>query len=59
MKKIKEYFKGVRSEFKKIKWPTRKELFKYSLITIIFIILCSLFFLGIDMVMAYIRSVVK
>lgn len=59
MKKLKEYFNGVKKEFKNIKWPTKKELFKYSVVTIIFIILSSLFFLGIDSLMAYIRTVVK
>lgn len=59
MTKLNDYFKGVKKEFKNIKWPTKKELFKYSVITIIFIIMTSLFFLVIDSLMAYIRTVVK
>ena len=33
-----------KSEFKKIKWPTKKEMVKYSISTIIFIIFFAVFF---------------
>ncbi len=35
---------GVKSEFQKIHWPSRYDLIKYSLATIIFVIILSLFF---------------
>ncbi len=38
---------GVKSEFQKIHWPSRYDLIKYSLATIIFVIILSLFFYAI------------
>jgi preprotein translocase subunit SecE len=35
---------GVASEFKKIHWPSKYDLVKYSLATIIFVIILALFF---------------
>ena len=29
LSKVKNYFKGVRSELKKVNWPTKKELINY------------------------------
>ena len=40
---IKDYFKGVRTEMKKVVWPTKKELGSY---TIVVIITCAIFALG-------------
>jgi preprotein translocase subunit SecE len=33
--KIKDYFTGVRSEMKKVSWPSKKETWKYTLVVII------------------------
>lgn len=38
------FFKGVRSEIKKVHWLDRKNMVKYSIATICFIIFCALFF---------------
>lgn len=43
--KKESYFKGVKEEAKKIVWPSRKELVKYSISTIVFILFMVLFFL--------------
>ena len=32
--RIRDYFKGVISELKKVSWPTRKELYRYTLVVI-------------------------
>ena len=45
-----------KSEFKKIKWPTKKEMVKYS--TIIFIIFFAVFFLLIQLLMSFLKSVI-
>ncbi len=58
MKKIKTFFKNVFGELKKVKWPTRKEMVKYTFATVIFICLLSLFFYGITYGMAFIKSLV-
>ncbi len=35
---------GVKSEFQKIHWPSKYDLVKYSLATIFFVVILSLFF---------------
>ena len=32
LSKVKNYFKGVRSELKKVNWPTKKELTNYTIV---------------------------
>ena len=38
-----EYFKGVRTEMKKVEWPTKKELVSY---TAVVVMTCAVFALG-------------
>ena len=33
--RLKDYFKGVASEMKKVAWPTKKETYKYTLVVIV------------------------
>ena len=47
---------GVKSEFEKVHWPTKKDMVKYSIATIVFVIFCGLFFYAIDIVFAFIKS---
>ena len=56
MKKIIKYFKGVKKEFARIVWPTKKHLIKYYIATICFIIFFSLFFYLFDTVVALIME---
>lgn len=50
---------GVKSEAKKVHWPTRKDMVKYSIATVLFIIFCSLFFYIIDIIFALIQSIFR
>ena len=45
---IKKWFKEVFSEFKKVRWPDKKEMIKYSIATIVFILFFALFFYVIE-----------
>ena len=38
MKKIKKFFSEVKKELSKVKWPNRKDMVKYSIATISFVI---------------------
>ena len=38
--RLRDYFKGVAAEMKKVAWPTRKETYKYTLVVII---ICAAF----------------
>ena len=50
---------GVKSEAKKVHWPSRKDMFKYSIATVSFIVFCSLFFYIIDIIFALVQSIFK
>ena len=58
MKKIKNFFKEVKSELNKVKWPNRKDMLKYSIATISFVIFFAVFFYLIDLGVAFIKSMV-
>ena len=45
---LKEYFKGVRVETKKVVWPTRKELVSYTVVVIIACAFFGLLIWGVD-----------
>ena len=48
MKKIKNFFGGVRQEIKTVTWPTGKELRKYTLTVFAVCLLFVLFFAVVD-----------
>ena len=60
-KKVKTHKKGflheVKAEMDKVKWPSRKEMVKYSIATIVFVIFFALFFYGIDLILALLKEV--
>lgn len=47
---------GVKSEFKKVHWTNKKDMLKYSIATIFFVIFCSGFFYLINVLFALIQS---
>ena len=47
---------GVKSEFKKVHWTSKKDMIKYSIACIVFIVFCSLFFYLIDVLFAFVQS---
>ena len=42
--KKESWWHGVKSEFKKVRWPSKKEMIKYSIATIVFILFFLAFF---------------
>ena len=57
--KIVLFFKGVKSEWKRVKWPTKKDMIKYSVATIVLVVGCSVFFYVIDVLLAFLHSLGK
>ena len=43
---------GVKSEFNKVFWPTKENMVKYSITTILFVIFLAVFFYLIDVIFA-------
>ena len=52
----KSFIKEVKAEMKKVKWPTKKEMIKYSITTLIFILLFAGFFYLIDVLFALLKG---
>ena len=59
MKKIARFLVGVKNELKKVRWLSKKEMIQYSVATIAFILIFSIFFGGLDLILAGIKMVVK
>lgn len=53
---VKAWFKGVASEFKKVRWPNKKEMIKYSIASIVFILFFALFFYAIELIIYFIKQ---
>ena len=53
---IVKYFKGVKKEIGRIRWTTPKDLLKYSLTTIAFMVFLGAYFYVIDLLITLIRS---
>ena len=51
-----EYVKGVKKERSRIKWTSKKDLLKYAISTIAFMIFFGVFFYLIDLLVAVLRS---
>ena len=56
-KSITKYFKGVKKEIGRIRWTTPKNLLKYSLTTVSFMLFLGVYFYIIDLLISLIRSV--
>ena len=50
---------GVKSEFLKVHWPSKKDMVRYSFATIFFVVFCSLFFYLINVIFALIQLLFK
>lgn len=57
--KFRVFCHGVKSEFLKVHWPSKKDMFRYSIATIFFVVFCSLFFYLIDVIFALFQSIFK
>ena len=54
---ISKYFKGVKKEISRIRWTSGKELTKYSVTAVLFMLFLGAYFYAIDILVSLIRSV--
>ena len=47
-KKVSQFFVNVANEMKKVRWPTKKELVKYTITVIVTVTFVTLFFVVVD-----------
>lgn len=55
--KFRIFCHGVKSETLKVHWPSKKDMLKYSIATVGFIVFCSLFFYLIEVIFALIQTI--
>ena len=55
-KKKDSFFKGVKKELAKVKWPTAKEVLKYTIATVVFIIILVAFFAALNLLMSFVKG---
>ena len=53
----KSYFKAVKSEMSKVVWPEKKDLIKYTVATIVFVIILVGFFLLLNLGLSVVKGV--
>ena len=51
--KVAKYFKDLKSEFKKVVWPTKKQVINNTMVVLVTILLIGLFVGGIDIFMGW------
>ena len=51
--------KGVKQEMKKVKWPTVKEVVKYTFATLVFCVILALFFMLLNVILSSIVSYIR
>lgn len=58
-KRIGGYFSGVAKEIKRIRWTNKKDLVKYSVATVVFVLFFGLYFYVIDWIVLLVRRLAK
>ena len=57
MKKLARFFVNVKKEMKKVRWPKKKEMIKFSIATIVIVCFFMLFFTASDIVISLVKKV--
>ena len=57
MKKLARFFVSVKKEMKKVRWPKKKEMIKFSVATIAVLCFFMLFFTASDVIISLVRKV--
>ncbi len=48
--------KGIKKEMKLVKWPTAKEILKYTIATVVFCVVLVAFFEVLNLILAFIKG---
>ena len=49
----KGFFKGVKSELKKVVWPTKKQLINNTMMVVVLVVALAVIVLGFDMILEF------
>lgn len=50
------FFKNMKLELSKVNWPESKNILKYTIATLVFIVILAIFFEGLNFIQAAIRG---
>ena len=50
------FFSGIKKELRLVKWPTAKEIVKYTIATVIFCVVFVAFFQALNLIMAFVKG---
>ena len=50
------FFKGIKKELKQVRWPSFKDMLKYTIATLVFCIILVTFFEVLNIIMAIIKG---
>ena len=56
---MKKFFKNLKQELKKVKWPNRTDMIKYSIATLSIILFFFVFFTASDLIIMGIKELMK
>ena len=54
--KKESYFVSLKNELSKVKWPSKQEIFKYTVSTVVFVAALVLFFILLSVLMSVIKG---
>lgn len=57
--KIKSFFKGVDKERKMVRWPSSKDMFKYSVMVLTLMVFFGLYFYLLDVLFTFLKGLVS
>lgn len=58
VKKKESLFKEVKKEMSKVHFPNKKEMIKYSVATICFVVFFGIYFFLIELIMAFVKTLI-
>lgn len=59
MKALARFMVGVKKEAKKVRWPSKKEMIKYSIATLVVVVVFGVFFSALDFALTGIKMVIR
>lgn len=59
MKSLARFIVSVKKEAKKVKWPNKQEMIKYSIATLVVVVVFSIFFGLLDFILTGIKMVIR
>lgn len=53
------FFKDVKNEGKMVRWPSHKDMTKYSFVVLFLMVFFGVYFYGLDLVFTFLKGIVK